>query len=90
MSNDDRIGNVIQHVRRASRERGDIYLFYIDGRFKYVPLYPAQNKDYDNTRCFGSLYAHHPKRYIGCYNDTVTCQDLRDDIEDFLDQLNGD
>ena len=36
----DRIGQTIHQLRRASRERGDIFLFFLEGKFYYVTEHP--------------------------------------------------
>ena len=35
-------------------------------------------------KCFKNVYEKYPECYIGCYNENLTSQDVRDDIEEHI------
>ena len=72
----DRIDNCIQHVRRRYREKGDVYLFWIGGKFVYT----------DDSQ-FDYYYRNHESRFIGTYDDAIKFEDIRDDILTFFEEL---
>ena len=73
-----------KHLCREARVKGEIYLFHIDGVFRYVPHeYPAGGGP-NKSKNFEAMYAQHSDCFIGCYDEKVIWKDLREDIEDFL------